>query len=199
MIEYAEKKYKRGEVRLKEEWFEMLHQWDTALQVYESSLSKCYEQVGEEEVSSEIQDCTESYQSSKDADIKILMDLVHKLVPGERPRLEERKRVSETLTFGALPQPRKSKNWFEGTRAKVITCCHNADVAQILWNEINTKTFDELYDIGGEQYERADLLAASALPTIYGGELETSLTNKTVECATVADDGRLAIASEDVN
>ena len=50
MIEYAEKKYKRGEVRLKEEWFEMLHQWDTALQVYESSLSKCYEQVGEEKL-----------------------------------------------------------------------------------------------------------------------------------------------------
>ena len=53
VIEYSGKNYRRGEVKLKEEWFEMLNQWDTALQVYERSLSTLYTEVAVDKVAKE--------------------------------------------------------------------------------------------------------------------------------------------------
>ena len=101
----------------------------------------------------------------------------------------ERKRVSETLSFSALPQPHQSKKRFEQTRSKVITCCVDADAAWNWWSEIHDKTFEELYTVGGQQFERADLLSVGAITHIYQGELGTYLTNLTVECATKLENG----------
>ena len=71
----------------------------------------------------------------------------------------------------------------------MITCCVDADQGWAWWNEIHTKTFDELYDIGGEQFERADLLAAWAFAAIFTSELGVSLTNLTIDYATPNMDG----------
>ena len=89
-----------------------------------------------------------------------------------------KERVSESITFPPLPKAHRCKKWFESCRSAVMACCRDADRGWEWWNDIKTKTFEELKDVGGQEFERADLLAAGAFPRIYQGEVEMLLINK---------------------
>ena len=49
------------------------------------------------------------------------------------------------------------------------------------------KTFDQLYDVSGEEFRRADLLMAGTIEKLYTGELGLFLVNLTQECKKLTD------------
>ena len=119
-----------------------------------------------------------------------LMKIIKKLLQGGAPKnanaagtVFKKERTSESLVFGAFPKPHKTQKWFEQCRAATIACCRDPDAGWEWWNEIRDKTFDELKEVGGEQFERADLLVTLALTKIDAGGLGSILLAQTEDCA----------------